>query len=179
LKKSNIFTEEGQTRFRNTLRQVRFFFLIMVPVSLASAYGIHYFWVTPNLTPLQRIYLRQYVYCTVKSYLPRSQSRYTYMVVIVTDPKTKRDLEIGVRDEHVNPVLDEEGRAKVDHKLPVFRLKATDSNVKNFSGSDNLFQTRTLMSGFGITFTRTKASSISGVRHGLVHSSSSCSAQLL
>jgi hypothetical protein len=132
LKKSNIFTEEGQTRFRNTLRQVRFFFLIMVPVSLASAYGIHYFWVTPNLTPLQRIYLRQYVYCTVKSYLPRSQSRYTYMVVIVTDPKTKRDLEIGVRDEHVNPVLDEEGRAKVDHKLPVFRLKATDSNVKKF-----------------------------------------------
>ena len=132
MKKSNIFTEEGQTRFRNTLRQVRFFFLIMVPVSLASAYGIHYFWVTPNLTPLQRIYLRQYVYCTVKSYLPRSQSRYTYMVVIVTDPKTKRDLEIGVRDEHVNPVLDEEGRAKVDHKLPVFRLKATDSNVKKF-----------------------------------------------
>jgi len=104
----------------------------MVPVSLASAYGIHYFWVTPNLTPLQRIYLRQYVYCTVKSYLPRSQSRYTYMVVIVTDPKTKRDVEIGVRDEHVNPVLDEEGRAKVDHKLPVFRLKATDSNVKKF-----------------------------------------------
>jgi len=132
LKKNNIFTEEGQTRFRNTLRQVRFFFLIMVPVSLACAYGIHRFWVTPNLTPLQRIYFRQYVYCTVKSYLPRSQSRYTYLVVIVTDPKTKRDVEIGVRDEHVNPVLDEEGRAKVDHKLPVFRLKATDSNVKKF-----------------------------------------------
>ena len=112
MKKNNIFTEEGQTRFRNTLRQVRFFFLIMVPLSLASTYGIHRFWVTPNLTPLQRIYLRQYVYSTFKSYLPRSQSRYTYMVVIVTDPKTKRDVEFGVRDEHVKPDLDEEGRLK-------------------------------------------------------------------
>jgi hypothetical protein len=132
LKKNNIFTEEGQTRFRNTLRQVRFFFLIMVLVSLACAYGIHRFWVTPNLTPLQRTYLRQYIYCTVKSYLPRSQSRYTYMVIVVTDPKTKRDIEIGVRDEHVKPDLDEEGHLKVDNKLPVFRLRAADVNVKKF-----------------------------------------------
>ena len=48
--KNNIFTEEGQTRFRNTLRQVRFFFLIMVPVSLACAYGIHRFWVKNEIT---------------------------------------------------------------------------------------------------------------------------------
>jgi hypothetical protein len=176
LKKNNIFTEEGQTRFRNTLRQVRFFFLIMVPVSLACAYGIHRFWVTPNLTPLQRIYLRQYVYSTFKSYLPRSQSRYTYMVVIVTDPKTKRDVEIGVRDEHVKPDLDEEGRVKVEHKLPVFRLKAADPNVRKFFWTPNLFQTRTPMHGFGKLSTRTKASSICGVRRGLVQSSFSCSA---
>jgi hypothetical protein len=132
LKKNNIFTEEGQTRFRNTLRQVRFFLLIMVPVALASAYGIHRFWVTPNLTPLQRIYIRQYVYCTVKSYLPRSQSRYTYLVVIASDPKTNRDVELGVRDEHVTPDLDEEGHVKIDNKLPVFRLKPTDIKVKKF-----------------------------------------------
>ena len=173
MKKSNIFTEEGQTRFRNTLHQVRFFFLIMVPVSLACAYGLHRFWVTPSLTPLQRIYLRQYVYSTFKSYL-RSQSRYTYMVVIVTNPTTKRDVEIGVRDEHVKPDLDEEGRVKVDNKLPIFRLKAATSTSRNFSGRDNLFQTRTLMCGFGMLSTRTKASSICGVRHGLVHSSFSC-----
>jgi len=103
----------------------------MVPVSLACAYGLHRFWVTPSLTPLQRIYLRQYVYSTFKSYL-RSQSRYTYMVVIVTNPTTKRDVEIGVRDEHVKPDLDEEGRVKVDNKLPIFRLKAADVNVKKF-----------------------------------------------
>jgi hypothetical protein len=132
LKKNNIFTEEGQTRFRNTLRQVRFFLLIMVPVALASAYGIHRFWVTPSLTPLQRIYLRQYVYCTVKSYLPRSRSRYTYLVVIASDPKTNRDVELGVRDEHVTPDLNEEGRLKIDNKLPVFRLKPTDIKVKKF-----------------------------------------------
>lgn len=54
------------------------------------------------------------------------------MVVIVTDPKTKRDVEFGVRDEHVKPDLDEEGHVKVDNKLPVFRLKAADTNVKKF-----------------------------------------------
>ena len=131
MKKNNIFTEEGQTRFRNTLRQVRFFTLVMVLVALASAYGIHHFWVKPNLTPLQRIYLRQYLRGTIKSYLPRSQSRYTYLVIIVSDPKTKRDVEIGVRDEQVTPVIDAEGRPKIENKLPVFRLTA-DIKVKQF-----------------------------------------------
>jgi hypothetical protein len=132
LKKNNIFTEEGQTRFRNTLRQVRFFVLIMVPVALACGYGIHHFWVTANLTPLQRIYLRQYLYCSVKSYLPHSRSRYTYLIVVVSDPKTNRDVEVGVRDEHVTPDLDAEGRIRIENKLPVFRLKA-DIKVKQFS----------------------------------------------
>ncbi len=131
MKKNNIFTEEGQTRFRNTLRQVRFFLLIMVPVALASAYGMHRFWVMPNLTPLQRIYLRQYLRGTVKSYLPRSQSRYTYLVVVVSDPKTKRDVEIGIRDEQVTPELDAEGRVKIQNKLPAFRLTA-DIKFKEF-----------------------------------------------
>lgn len=85
MKKNNIFTEEGQTRFRNTLRQVKFFLLIMVLVALASAYGIHRFWVLPNLTPLQRVYVPQYLQSTVKSYLPHSQSRYTYLVTISSD----------------------------------------------------------------------------------------------
>ena len=174
MKKNNIFTEEGQTRFRNTLRQIRFFLLIMVPVALASAYGIHRFWVTPNLTPLQRIYLRQYVYCTFKSYLPSSRSRYTYLVVIVSDPKTNRDVELGVRDEHVNPDLDEEGRQKIDNNCPYSDLSQPISRSKNSSGPANLFPTRTPISGFGMPFTKTKASSISGVRHGLAQASFSC-----
>ena len=131
MKKNNIFTEEGQTRFRNTLRQVRFFLLIMVFVALASGYGMHRFYVQPSLTPLQRIYLRQYIRSTVKSYLPRSQSRYTYLVITVSDPKTKHDVEIGVRDEQVTPELDAEGRVKIQNKLPVFRLTA-DIKFKEF-----------------------------------------------
>jgi hypothetical protein len=131
LKKNNIFTEEGQTRFRNTLRQVRFFFLIMVFVALGCGYGIHYFYVQPSLTPLQRIYLRQYLRSTVKSYFARSQSRYTYLVITVNDPKTKRDVEIGARDDQVTPDLDAEGHTKIKNKLPVFRLTA-DIKVKEF-----------------------------------------------
>ncbi|HKR15658.1 MAG TPA: type IV secretion system DNA-binding domain-containing protein [Pyrinomonadaceae bacterium] len=131
MRKNNIFTEEGQTRFRNTLRQVRFFLLIMVFVAVGCGFAIHYFYVWPSLTPLQRIYLRQYLRSTVKSYLPRSQSRYTYLVITVSDPKTKRDLEIGARDEQVTPALDAEGRTKIKNKLPVFRLTA-DIKAKAF-----------------------------------------------
>ena len=63
------------------------------------------------------------------------------MVVIVTDPKTKRDVEFGVTDEHVKPDLDEQGHVRVD----------------NSTGRHNLFQTRTLMRGSGEIFTKTKA----------------------
>jgi hypothetical protein len=131
LKKNNIFTEEGQTRFRNTLRQVRFFLLIMVLVAGGCGVAIHYFYVLPSLAPLQQSYLSDYLRSSVKSYLPRSQSRYTYMVITVSDPKTKRDLEIGVRDEQVTPALDADGRVRIENKLPVFRLTA-DIKVKAF-----------------------------------------------
>jgi hypothetical protein len=131
LKKSNIFTEEGQTRFRNTLRQVRFFVLIMVLVASGGGVALHCLWVMPSLTPLQRIYLRQYLRSTVKSYLPRSRSQYTYLVIVVNDPQTKHDVEIGVSDEQVTPSLDSEGRLKVEDRLPVFRL-TTDIKVKQF-----------------------------------------------
>lgn len=132
MKTNNIFTEEGQTRFRNTLRQIRFFLLLMVPVSVGCGLAIHYFWVKPSLTPLQRIYMRQYLQGTVKSYLPHSQSRYTYLMIIVSDPNTKRDVEIGVRDDQVAPVTDAEGHPKIENNLPVFQLTA-DIKVKQFS----------------------------------------------
>jgi hypothetical protein len=131
LKKNIIFTEEGQTRFRKTLRQIRFLLLVMVPVAVGCGFAIHYLWVIPSLTPLQRIYLRQYLQSTVKSYLPHSESLYTYLVIIVNDPTTKRDVEIGVRDEQVKPDLDAEGRIRIENELPVFRLTA-DIKVKEF-----------------------------------------------
>ena len=127
MKKNNIFTEEGQTRFRNTLRQVRYSLLIMVPVAVSGGVAIHSLWVMPSFTPLQRIYLSQYLRSTVKSYLPRSQSRYTYLVITVSDPKTKGDVEIAARDEHVTPNLDAEGRIKIENTLPIFLLTA---NIK-------------------------------------------------
>lgn len=68
MKKNNSFTEEGQTRFRNTFRQVRNFSIIMFIVGAGCGVAIHFLWVMPSLTPLQRIYLRQYLRSTVKSY---------------------------------------------------------------------------------------------------------------
>ncbi len=137
MKKNNVFTEEGQTQLRNTLRQVRFFFLLMLPVTLASAYGIHRFWVKPNFTPLQHVYFRQYLRSSVKSYLPRSRSPYTYMSIVVTDPRTNRDVRIAVKDEHVNPDLNEEGDIKIDRGYPVFRPKP-DVKVKEAAWKQEL-----------------------------------------
>jgi hypothetical protein len=53
------------------------------------------------------------------------------MVFTVSDPKTKREVEIGVRDDQVAPELDAEGRIKIENKLPVFRRTA-DIKAKEF-----------------------------------------------
>lgn len=137
MKKNNVFTEEGQTQLRNMLRQVRFFFLLMLPVALTCSYGIHRFSVKPNLTPLQRVYFGQYLRSSVKSYLPRSRSLYTYMSIVVTDPKTNRDVRLDVRDEHVNPDLDEAGDIKIYRGYPVFRPKS-DVKVKEAAWKQEL-----------------------------------------
>ena len=50
---------------------------LMFLVAVASGYGIHRYWVSPSLTPLQRVYFKQYLKSTYRSYLPNSQSRYT------------------------------------------------------------------------------------------------------
>lgn len=132
MKKDNIFTEHGQTRFRNSLRQVRFFLVLMIPLALAGGYAIHHFWVRPNLTPLQRVYLRQYLRSSVKSYLSKSRSRYTYMLAVVRDPNTGGDVQIMVPDSIVDPQLDADGRIKVKDRYPVFRLKPNIQAKKFF-----------------------------------------------
>jgi len=94
----------------------------MFLVAGAWGYVIHSYWVRPNLAPLQRVYLRQYLRSTVKSYIPKSRSRYTYMLGTVSDPTTGRDVRIMVSDSFVDPVLDSDGRIKIEHRYPAFRL---------------------------------------------------------
>ena len=129
--KLRFLTEEGHTRARNTFQRIRLFAVLMFLVAGACGYVIHSYWVRPNLTPLQRIYLRQYLRSTAKSYLPKSRSRYTYMLGTVSDPITGRDVRIMVPDSFVDPVLDPDGRIKVEHGYPAFRLHS-DVGLKEF-----------------------------------------------
>jgi len=121
--KLRFLTEEGHTRARNTFQRVRLFAVLMFLLSGPCGFAIHYYWVWPSLTPLQRIYLRQYIRSTVKSYIPRSRSRYTFMAGVVRDPETGDEIRIMVPDGLVIPEFDEEGRIKVKDRYPVFHLK--------------------------------------------------------
>jgi len=122
--KLRFLTEEGHTRARNTFQRIRLFAVLMFLFSGPCGFAIHYYWVWPSLTPLQRIYLRQYMRSTVKSYIPRSRSRYTFMPGVVRDPETGDDIRIMVPDGLVIPEFDDEGRIKVKDRYPVFHLRA-------------------------------------------------------
>ena len=121
--KLRLLTEEGHTRARNTIQRIRLFAVLMFLLSGPCGFALHYYWVWPSLTPLQRIYLRQYMRSTVKSYIPRSRSRYTFMAGLVRDPETGRDVRIMVHEGLVTPDFDDEGRIKVKDRYPVFHLK--------------------------------------------------------
>ena len=129
--KLRFLTEEGHTRARNTFQRIRLFAVLMFLVAGACGYVIHSYWVQPNLTPLQRVYLRQYLRSTVKSYRTSSRSRYTYMLGTVSDPITGRDVRIMVPDSFVDPVLDPDGRIKVEQHHPAFRLHS-DVDLEEF-----------------------------------------------
>lgn len=132
MKRNNIFTEEGQTRFRNTLRRVKWYVVIAVALSLGSAYAIDRFWVKPGFTPLQRVYLNQYFWSTLRSNLAASQANYKFLTATTTDPKTGRDVRTYLTDNEVDPVLDNEGNIERVNGYPVFDLKPGIS-VKEFT----------------------------------------------
>ncbi len=122
--KLGFLTEEGRTRRKNAARRVCVYATLMFLVAGASGYGIHGYWVSPSLTPLQRVYFKQYLKATYRSYLPKSKSRYTTLSATVADPQTKKDTNIAVIDDHVDPVLDDQRRIQFDtNHRPVFRPK--------------------------------------------------------
>src|SRR6202008_3051870 len=100
-----FLTEEGRTRRKNAARRVCVYATFMFLVAGASGYAIHRYWVSPSLTPLQRVYFKQYLKATYRSYFPNSKSGYTTLSATIADPQTKKDVNIAVIDDHVNPVL--------------------------------------------------------------------------
>ena len=119
-----FLTEEGRTRRKNAARRICVYATLMFLIAGASGYGIHRYWVSPSLTPLQRVYFKQYLKSTYRSYLPNSRSRYTTLTRTIADPQTKKDVALAVVDDEADPVLDDQRRIKFDpvHR-PIFRIK--------------------------------------------------------
>ena len=134
--KLRFLTEEGHTRARNTFQRVRLFAAFMFLAAALAGIALHFYWVKPNLTPLQRIYLRQYVRSTFKSYMPRSRSRYTFLTGVVRDPSNGRDVRIMMHDGLVKADFDDEGRIKVKNGYPVFYLQP-DVEVKQLAWTND------------------------------------------
>ena len=119
-----FLTEEGRTRSKNAARRISAFAGAMFLVAGAGGYGIHRYWVSPGLTPLQRVYFKQYLKSSSRSYLPNTESRYTTLSAILTDPHGK-ERKGAATDLMVEPVLDENRRMMFDQRhYPIFRLRA-------------------------------------------------------
>jgi len=126
-----FLTEEGRTKRKNTIRRICVYATLMFLVAGACGYLIHRYWVSPSLTPLQRVYFKQYAKATFRSYIKNSRSRYTTLNETVRDPSNGKEYVFPASDEHINPVLDEAGRIKFDEAHnPKFQLKPNMEEVK-------------------------------------------------
>lgn len=118
-----FLTEEGRTRRKNAARRICVYATLMFLIGCASSYAIHRYWVSPSLTPLQRVYFKQYLKSTYRSYLPNAKSRYTTLSAILIDPKGKEQKSAAI-DLMVEPLLDENGRIKFDARhYPFFQTR--------------------------------------------------------
>src|SRR5215210_5665365 len=109
----NAFTEEGRTRLRNFQRRVSSYLIVWILVGVAVTIAACYVRTRYGYRPLQRLYLKQYVRASLKSFLPlKKPSNYTVLVRIIRDPNTGKDLIFGCTDDQVTPIRDETGRVK-------------------------------------------------------------------
>ena len=119
-----FLTEEGLTRSRNAARRIGAYAVVMFLFACASGYVIHRYWVSENLTLLQRIYFQQYLRSSWKSVLSSRKSRYAILVRTVTNPGNKREVVLGVSDNDIIPKVDDAGRLQYDQRhFPIFVLK--------------------------------------------------------
>src|SRR5260370_5512793 len=105
----------------------------MFLVAGASAYVIHRYWVTINLTIMQRVYFKQYLKSTWRSAFSNSRSQYTTLARTVIDPATKKEVSLAVKDDEIVPVLDDQGHIKLDkdHR-PILLLKGEVEHKKYY-----------------------------------------------
>ena len=127
---ADLTIEEGMTRSKNFGRRIRRYVLVMVVVAVIGGHGVNRYYTRTHLNVLQRIYLPQYELTVLQSCLTDKWDYYTLVAapnkVTVFDKETPY-----TSDENIEPVLDEEGQAKLYKSgLPIFRLKRiTDDKV--------------------------------------------------
>lgn len=119
-----FLTEEGRTRSKNAFRRFCAYAVLMFLIGGAGGYVIHRYWISTTFSPLQRMYFKQYLKSSYRSYLARSHSHYTILIRTVIDPKTKKEVELAPKDDEITPSYDEFGRLKYDQRhYPVVFLK--------------------------------------------------------
>ena len=119
-----FLTEEGRTRSKNAFRRFCAYAVLMFLIGGAGAYVIHRYWISTTFSTLQRIYFKQYLKSSYRSYLSRSRSHYTILARSITDSQTKKEAVLAVKDNEINPNLDEQGRIKFDARhYPIIYLK--------------------------------------------------------
>jgi len=90
----------------------------------AGGYVIHHYWISTTFSPVQRMYFKQYLKSSYRSYLSRARSHYTLFVLTVIDPKTKKEVNLVANDDQITPDFDELGRFKYDERhRPLLRFK--------------------------------------------------------
>jgi hypothetical protein len=119
-----FMTEEGRPRLKNAIRRSCLYAVLMIVIAGIGGYAIHRYWVSANLTTLQRVYFNQYLTSSCRSYLRNWMSRYTTLSRVVTDAKTKKDISLAVHDDQIMPALDEAGHIQLDkNHYPVSLLR--------------------------------------------------------
>ncbi|MCI0389869.1 MAG: type IV secretion system DNA-binding domain-containing protein [Acidobacteria bacterium] len=105
----NLFTEEGRTRFRNFWLRLWSYLIIFLILGALAGMFVFLQWTRGGMGALERLYFRQYAKATVVSLaLPGRHGKYVLLV------SERSGRTIGVTDELVYPVKDEQGRSRRD-----------------------------------------------------------------
>ena len=88
-----LFTEEGRTRFKNAYGRFLSYAFAWLVGGLCASYPIYAYYIRPDFTPLQQVYLKDYLKSAFWGSLSnRSESKYRLLVRVTTDPRTKREV---------------------------------------------------------------------------------------
>lgn len=134
-----FLTEEGRTRSKNAFRRSCAYAVVMFVIAGAGGYGIYHYWVSADLTTLQRVYFKQYVKSSYRSYLRNSRSHYTTLARTVTDPHTKKDVTVPMMDDQIEPVFDDNGRIAFDERHYPKLLIRPEVERKKFFWAETIY----------------------------------------